>query len=593
MSNLLWRKTGLLVGALSALGLLTAVACGGGEPAPTPTQSVPTATSTAVPPTATATPSGAVPTTVVAVPTSTAVPTPTPVPTVQPKRGGIIKAASSEDPPSFDPHTATSSGHNIYNGKMYSNLLWNKPEFEITLDAAESYTISADGKVWTFKLKPGVKYQTGYTPAHPRDGTTMTSRDVKWSFEKIMGFNGEVISPRSGWMKEFVDVDRPDNGIEIVDDLTFKFHLIQPFPALANILVIGFSAIMPYGISTKEMQQRPYGTGPFRLKDFQRGALWRLERNPDYFKPGLPYLDGYHYLIMDATAISQAAFLTRKTDVGGGNPTVDNRPIYAQRVASGEIFIFDAGGDCRPSGVNMNSTKLPFNDIRLRQAVNLAIDRDAFQTVVHNDYAKPNVYLDSGGWGKSEAEIRKLPGYRQPHDKDVAEAKNIVKELYPNGLTLKMMVRNTSTYMVMGEYVAGELKKIGLNVTIEAQDTTIVFDRAAKLDYQIWSYYFCQTTGTPDELFGSYFVTGGSRNWYGYSDPKIDAEYLRMAAITDPVLKKQKAQEMEDYIYAFLPVAPTPMAISNRAHYNYVMGYPRGISQYTREKNELMWRSDI
>ena len=592
MTNPIWRRPSLFIGILSAFGLLTAIACG----------SSPTPTATSVPPTATATPRPATPTpttapgttaTVVAQPTATATATPTPVPSVQPKRGGVIKQNSSANPISFDPTSTTGGNDNTHNAKMYSLLLWNPDANDITVDAAESYTISADGKVWTFKLRPNIKFHTGYKPTHPRDGTTMTSKDVKYSLEKIMGLTKDVLSPRSGWMKEFVNIDRPDHGIEIVDDLTFKVHLIQPFGGLANVLTIGYSGLLPDGVTAADMAKRPYGSGPYRLKDYQSGALWTYERNPDYFKAGLPYLDQYQFTIMDGDAIIQASFLTGKLDVIGTNPSPDNKAIFEQRVKSGQIYMAPRDSGCRPQTVNMNSTKPPFNDKRLRDAINLGIDRQAYTEVVHYGFAVPHLYLETDGLGRSSEEIMKLPGYRQPHSADFAEAKKIINELYPKGLSITQMVRNTSTYMIEGEFIAGELTKLGLNVTIQLQEASIVFDRAAKLDYTLWTYYFCQTTNTPEELFGGYFVTGGSRNWYGYSDPKIDAEYLRMAAITDPVLKKQKAQEMEDYIYAFLPVAPTPMAISNRAHYNYVMGYPRGISQYTREKNELMWRSDI
>jgi len=592
MAKLLWRKPSLIVGMLGALALLTAVACGGGEPAPTPTSPpAPAATATQPPATPTSAPTGGP--TVVAAPSATAAPTPTPVPSVQPKRGGLIRQSAGEDPPTFDGHTATSSAHNVHNSKMYSNLLWNTKGQEIVPDAAESYTISADGKVWTFKLRPNVKYQTGYNPTHPRDGTAMTAKDVKYSLEKLMGLQKDIISARSGWMKEFVNLERPDNGIEVIDNLTLKVHLIQPFAALTHILAIGFTTIIPEGIVTADLQKRPYGSGPFRLKSFQRGALWQYERNPDYFKPGLPYLDGWDLLLMDATAISQAAFLTRKIDVGGGNPTDDNKAIYAKRVASGEIRLVADTSDCRPQSVNMNSTKPPFNDIRLRQAVNLGIDRQAYMQVVHDGYAVPHLLLNTGGVGKTVEEILRLPGYRQPHDADFAEAKKIISELYPKGLDLKMMARNTSGYMRQNEFIAGELRKLGLNVTLEAQDTNIVFDRAAKLDYTLWSYYFCQTTGTPEELFGSYFITGGSRNWIGYSNPAIDKGYLEMAAMSDPAQKKKKALEMEDTIYSFLPGAPLPIQTGTRNFYTYVQDLPIGYSTYSRDKNELVWRSDV
>ncbi|MBI4312081.1 MAG: ABC transporter substrate-binding protein [Chloroflexi bacterium] len=597
MPRTLWQRSGFLLGALSALGLLTAAACGGGQEAtPTATATVPSAVATNTPiPTATPTTSGTAPTStvVVATPTATATRTPTPVPSVQPKKGGQIKQSAGEDPQSYDPHTATSAAHNIHNQKMYSALLWNPKDDQIVTDAAESYSISADGKVWTFKLRPGIKYHTGLTPAHARDGTTMTAKDVKWSLEKLMGLRGDIISARSGWMKEFIDIDRPDNGIEVVDELTLKIHLLQPFSSLANLLAIGFSGIMPEGITSKDMQQRPYGSGPFKLKSFQRGALWQYARNTDYFKPGLPYLVQWDLVLMDGDAIIQAAFLTHQVDVSGGNPTDDNKAVFDKRSAEGEIYIMRYSSDCRPQGVVMNSTKAPFNDKRLREAVNIGIDRDAYTKVVHNGYAAPELLQYTAGPGRTEAEIRKLPGWRTPHTADLEEAKKIVKELYPNGLELKMMSRNTSGYMRQNEFIAGELNKIGLKVTLEAVDTSIIFDRAAKLDYNLWTYWFCQTTNTPEEYFGSYFVTGGSRNWFGYSDTKVDAAYLDMAGTMDAAAKHNKARAMEDTINAFLPMAPVPVHTTTRMAYSYVKDLPLGITQYSREKNELIWRSDI
>jgi peptide/nickel transport system substrate-binding protein len=190
-------------------------------------------------------------------------------------------------------------------------------------------------------------------------------------------------------------------------------------------------------------------------------------------------------------------------------------------------------------------------------------------------------------------EVKKLPGFRQPHAADQEEAKRVIKELYPSGLDVKMMTRNSSGYMRQGEMIAGELRKLGVNVTIDPQDTTVVFGRAEKLDYTLFNYWFCQTTNTPEEFIGSYFITGGSRNWMGYSNPVVDKGYLDMAATGDPVQKKKKLREMVDTIYAYLPYAPMPVHTTTRTAYSFVKDLPLGITQYSREKNELIWRSDI
>jgi len=584
-----------IIGILGSLGLLTAVACG---TSPTPT-SVPTNTPSAVATnTPTAAPAGATPTatsstSVVASPTPTATATPTPVPGEKPKRGGIVKQNTESDPPSWDGHTVDSSGFSIHTIKTQSNLLWNPKGAEIVPDAAESYSISADGKVWTFKLKPNVKFHTGYTPAHPRDGTTMTSQDVKWSLQKMMGLTTNVLSVRCGWMKEFIDIDRPDNGLEIVDALTIKVHLVQAFAGFANILVVKHCTLVPDGVNRKDMDLRPFGSGPYRLKAAQRGASYRYERNPDYYKPGVPYLDEYQLLLMDGTAIIQTAFLTRKVDVSSGNPTTDNKPLFDAKVKSGDIYMQKYSTGCRPAGIYMNKTKPPFSELKLRQAVNLALDRQAWSDVVNDGYDSPTIFLDTGGMGRSAEEIMKLPGWRQPHDADVAEAKRMVKELYPNGLDVKMMVRNSGTYPRGAEFATGELKKIGINATIELVDSNISLERAIKMDYIIWSYWACQTTGIPEELFGSYFRTGGSRNYYGVSDPKIDNAYYDMAATADPVLRRQKALAMEQVVLDQLPVAPAPVTTSFRTAYSYVRDIPISLTFYNWDKEELVWRSDV
>ncbi|MBI4200939.1 MAG: ABC transporter substrate-binding protein, partial [Chloroflexi bacterium] len=315
MSNIVRWRPGLLLGILAAVGMLVAVACGpAAAPTPTPTKApaAPTATSTTAPAPAVATPTPTRAPVVQATPTPTtaAPPTPTPTKGPQPKRGGIVKENGTEDPPTFDSHNATSSAHNIHNAKLNAQLLWNPSGWAIEPDAAESYQISGNGKVWTFKLRDNVRFHTGYKPAHPRDGTLMTAADVKYSLEKIMGLIDNEVSARSGWMKEFIDIKRPDHGLVVVDNRTLEVHLTQPFAGLANILVINFSSIFPEGTTREMLASRPYAAGPFRLKEFQRGSLWRYERNPDYFKPGLPYLDEMQHVNIKSEPAAQSAFIT-------------------------------------------------------------------------------------------------------------------------------------------------------------------------------------------------------------------------------------------------------------------------------------------
>ncbi len=604
MFNITRWRPGLLVGILASVGMLTAVACGAAEEAtPTPTTR-PAATSTpttAVPPTATPTLApGETPTIATPTPTTAAAPTATPTSGAQPQYGGLLRHGSTEDPPSFDSHTATSNRHNIHNSKMNVNLVYTSNGGKaIEPHAAESYEISADGSVWTFKLRDNVRFQTGYEPVGPRDGTLMTAADVKYSLAKIMGLIDGIVSARSGWMKEFIDIARPDNGLVVVDDRTIEVHLVQPAPVLANILSIGYSSIFPEGTTREMLQSRPYGAGPWVLKDMQRGSLWKYERNPDYFMSGRPYLDEYNHVNIRGTEVIQSAFLTGQIDLMDGNPSPDNLSLFERLEADGKIrrlpYTLAIGGvsTCRPQGVNMNSYKPPFDDLELRQAVNLAIDREAYKQVVHYGFAIPHLWLDTGGWGRSLEEIMEMPGYRQPHGPDLAEAKAIMDRLYPNGLDVEMLTRDSSGYMRQAEFIAGELRKININVTINIQNSAVVFPAAQSGNYEIWAYWFCQTTATPEELIGSYFITSGSRNWLGpYSNSEVDAGYLDMAGTVDPVERRVKALALEDIVMRDLPSAPLPVHTSTWDLWNYIKNWPVTVSQYNNQKIENVWRDD-
>ncbi len=576
--TLLWRPR-FLVGVLAAVGMLAAVACAGADEDTTPT--------------ATMDP-GETP---VAQPTATTETMPDPMDD-QARRGGLMRFNGSEDPVSFDAHTATSGAHTTHNAMLNANLVWNPDSSELVGDGAESWELSSDGMTWTFVLKDNVRYHTGYEPAHERDGTLMTAADVAYSMRKIMGLEDGVVSARSGWMKEFVDITRADGGLSVVDDRTVKFHMDKPLAALADLLAIGFSAVYPDGVTRDMLQTRPYGAGPFKLKNFQRGALWEYEANPDYFKPGLPYMDEMQHVNIRGTEVSQAALITNQIDYTGGLPTLDNTPIYNRLQDEGKIVVRPFTSSCRPQGVNMNSTAPPFDDFRLRRAVHLAVNREDYINVVHLglDRAVPALVLDTNGvWGRSADEIWAMEGFARGDAKaaEIAEAAAIVEELYPGGLDIEMMVRDSSTYMRQGEFIAGELTKVGIRPNLQIMNSAQLFPAAESLNYQIWAYIFCQTTMTPEEMYSSYFVTGGSRNWLGYGEQDLDTKFFQMAAAPTFEERHRLGRELEDMIVEDLPFAPTAVNNSAYVYWSYIRDVPMPISTYMDDKRELIWRDDV
>ena len=602
MSHKSWLAPRLLLGSVVAISMIVAVACGGDDEEETTSTAAETTASTAsTSSTSSSTTSSSTASTTTetaaAKPEATTAAAPATTASVKPKSGGRVISTGSRDPVSFDVHNATSSVYVQHNAKLYSSLVWSPDAGVIVPDAAKEWEISKDGLTWTFTLEDNVKYHSNINDiAGPRDGTNMTGADVEYSMEKIMGLVDGVVSARSGWMKEFVDIDRADGGMTSEGNKV-SFHLVQPFPGLIDILAIGFSGIMPDGTTREMLNERPYGSGPYKLKSFERGSTWIYEKDPDYFRAGLPYLDEWEIQLIRSAEVAQSAFLTRQVEVSRTMPSPDNNDLYDKSKAAGNIDWIGFTTTCRPQGVNMNATKPPFDNAKLREAVNLSIDRYGYAEVVHfgEDRWTPTVYLDETTWGRTPAEVVKMPGWARGDAKaaEIAKAKQIVAQEYPDGLSLTMLVRDTSTYARQGEFVAGELSKIGINVTIDLMQASQLFPLAQNLNYEIWSYYFCQTTNTPEELFGSYFLTGGSRNWLGYSSDVVDAKYLELAASPDSATRKARGIALEDIVLADMPSAPLGVQQARSLWYSEIQDITVPLGNiYMWPKRENVWRND-
>ncbi|MDP6495186.1 MAG: hypothetical protein QGI09_07185, partial [Dehalococcoidia bacterium] len=176
---------------------------------------------------------------------------------------------------------------------------------------------------------------------------------------------------------------------------------------------------------------------------------------------------------------------------------------------------------------------------------------------------------------------------------DLAEAQRIFQAEYPSGLSITQVSRDSSGYMRGNEFQNGELRKIGFDATIDVMNVSQIFPLFTNLNYEVSNYWYCQTTLIPAELFGSYFITGGSRNWTGYSSPDIDRMYPIMVGAMDFNERKRLALEMEDMIFEDLPIIPTAVHKTEKWWWNTVENVPVGITGYSDDKMELVWRNDI
>jgi peptide/nickel transport system substrate-binding protein len=280
----------------------------------------------------------------------------------EPQRGGILKVSLSGDPPSLDMHQESTFFVDIPMSTVYTDLVVFDPHGfpKIIGYLAKSWEKSEDGKTWTFKLHEGVKFH---------DGTEMTSADVKDSWDHIYNPPKGFISTRRTDYQMIESIDAPDK-------YTVVFHLKYPAASFLSML-----AAPPNFIYAKaDMDKGPdwhkknaNGTGPFKLKKYLRGSSLEVERNPNYFKEGLPYMDGVKYFMIKDLSASAKSVRSGRTDVEfRGFPPAEVEAMVKQM---GDKLVVRYPKAMGQWGVAINVDKKPFDDERVRRALGLALDR--------------------------------------------------------------------------------------------------------------------------------------------------------------------------------------------------------------------------
>ncbi len=252
-------------------------------------------------------------------------------PAVAQKSGGVLKISFFDNPASMSLHEeATGAALRPMMG-VFNNLVMydqhvaqNSPD-SIIPDLATSWAWSEDGKELIFPLRQGVKWH---------DGKPFTAADVKCTWDLLLGIGNEKlrVNPRKTWYSNLERVTT--NG-----DYEVTFHLKRPQPALLSLLASGWSPVYPCHVSPAEMRRRPIGTGPFKFVEFKPNEVVRTARNPDYWKPGRPYLDGIEWDIIKDIATRNLTFIAGKYDIS--SPYGDDGPVIGGRQKAG------ATGDLR------------------------------------------------------------------------------------------------------------------------------------------------------------------------------------------------------------------------------------------------------
>ena len=457
------------------------------------------------------------------------------------KAGGILKISHFDSPASMSLlEEATAAAlrpmMGVFNNLvMYDQQVAQNSMRSIVPDLATGRSSNEEGTELTFPLRQGVKWH---------DGKPFTARDVKCTWDLLSGKANEKlrINPRKSWYSNVGEVTT--NG-----DYEVTFHLKRPQPSLLALLASGWSPIYPCHVSPRDMRSHPIGTGPFKLVEFKPNEVIRVIKNPDYWKPGRPYLDGIEWTIIKDVSTRNLAFIAGKVDLY--SPYGVTIPILKDIRSQAPQAI------CEVSATNVNRTliinrgKPPFDNPDLRRAMSLTLDRKAFIDIItegHGDIGATMLPAPEGVWGMPPEELSKLPGYDPDVAKNRAEARNIMQRLGygpDKRLPVTVSTRNIPPYRDAAVILIDQLKEIYIDGVLDPVDTTQWYPRILRKDYTVGLNVTEAGVDDPDQQFYESYVCAAERNYTGYCSPELDQLVDQQSAESDKEKRKQLVWEIE------------------------------------------------
>ncbi len=437
-----------------------------------------------------------------------------PASTKPPKRGGTLTRASAWDPPVIDPRLTQSVGLHQFAALTGSRLVrYAFPDeatgpTDLTLkgDLAESWSSSPDARVWTFKLRQGVKWHN----MPPLNGREFAAADVKYCFEAYAKEGAQSFT--------FQEIE----GIETPDKHTVRIHLRTPnvmFPQnVAEPITVLFSREVLE--EDGDLKKRFIGTGPFMLKEHTRKVRVVLARNPDYWDKGRPYVDEYIILSTPDAATRMAAFRTGQSDfIWLASPS----EVETVRKTNPNAVVQSYHNTLTPFGVAVSQDKPPFNDVRVRRAVSMAIDRQKQADTLFEGHGiigwgVPYIYYTDKA--PTLAQLGPWWQYRP------AEAKKLLAEAgHPNGFETTLFYYEYFPQMTSQvQLVQQDLKRnLNINVKITKLDYTTYYGRYVdpKWEGMAWGFQSGHAVGL-DERTYQYMHSKSTKNFFRVNDPVID-----------------------------------------------------------------------
>ena len=489
-------------------------------------------------------------------------------PEPNPKSGGVLRYGITMRPPHFDVHQSGTINNLGSQGCMFDNLIRRDPRDSgktIIPDLAHSWEIAKDGKTYTFFLRKGVLFH---------DGAELTAEDIKATFDRIAKPPQGISIPRSILFKTVSEINARDK-------YTVEFKLSEPRPAnfIMSAIASGWNVI----VRKKTLEDNNYnlrkveiypGTGPFRSVRRVENEIWVMEKHPNYWNKGLPYLDGiefYHALPfsteLGSAILSGRVDYIRITD-----------PVTARKAKATPGLSTTAFNQSVIQATWVNTKRKPFDDPRVRRALHLALDRPALIDVV-----KDVTPMRVGGFiypfsdfATPPDELSKRAGYQADTGTAIKEARALMAAAgQADGLKgLDFLVRDVASFKLWAQAIQAMLQE-GLNVQCNLRTVveSVWFDDTANGHFDLAIGAIVSTLLDPSDYFNAWYRTGGPQNYSLWDNAKFNALVDQIDREVDAEKRQDLIHQTEAIMEQNPPLLPVAWEKINDVWYDYVKGH--------------------
>ncbi|UCF93650.1 MAG: ABC transporter substrate-binding protein [Desulfobacterales bacterium] len=462
-------------------------------------------------------------------------------PAEQIKQGGSMIVTYKDDISTLDP----AIGYDWQNWSMIKALFNGLMDYEagtynLEPDLAERFEISPDGKIYTFYLRRDVKFH---------NGRQLNAEDLKYSIERAV--NPKTQSPGQGFFWSIQGFDEMVSGqatelsgITVVDPSTLRIELSRPDATFLHVMAINFAFAVPREEVEKwgqDFGKHPVGTGAFSMKEWKLGQRVVYDRNPHYYKPGLPRLDQIVFEVGQEPSVALLRLQRGEVDIlGDGIPPARFLQVKNDPKNAGLII---EGGQLHTGYVSLNVRMKPLDNVKVRQAVNMVINKPRICKIINNRAVPANQPLPPA-----------MPGYDKNYRGypfDPGKAKALLAEAgFPEGFSTELYANNTDPNPRIAQAIQRDLAEIGIQAEIKtlAQSTVIAAGGEEDQAPMIWSGGMAWIADFPDpsNFYGPILGCGGAVkggwNWAWYCNKELDAKAAQADSMSDPA----RAEERND-----------------------------------------------